>query len=90
MVTSLVACVVSAAIFGCGLNGRYSKCTLGLQSDRLVCLDEIQRVPDLFPRLRALVDDDRRPGRYLILGLASREIHRVAMKTAKNGVNHEC
>jgi len=55
-----------------------------------VCLDEIQRVPDLFPRLRALVDDDRRPGRYLILGLASREIHRVAMKTAKNGVNHEC
>ncbi|MBI4229261.1 MAG: ATP-binding protein [Planctomycetes bacterium] len=36
-----------------------------------VCLDEIQRVPDLFGLLRALVDEDRRPGRFLLLGSAS-------------------
>lgn len=43
-------------------------------SDRLVIIDEIQRRPDLFPLLRALVDRDRRPGRFLILGSASPDI----------------
>lgn len=38
---------------------------------RLVVLDEIQRQPELFPVLRALIDEDRRPGRFLILGSAS-------------------
>ncbi len=37
----------------------------------LVCLDEVQRAPDLFPLIRALVDEDRRPGRFLLLGSAS-------------------
>ena len=41
-----------------------------LQSD-LVIIDEIQRKPDLFPLLRALVDEHRRPGRFLLLGSAS-------------------
>lgn len=39
--------------------------------DRLVILDEIQRRPDLFPLLRALVDTRRRNGRFLLLGSAS-------------------
>lgn len=38
---------------------------------RLVCLDEVQRAPGLFEVLRALVDEDRRPGRFLLLGSAS-------------------
>ncbi len=37
----------------------------------LVVIDEIQRQPDLFPLIRALVDRDRRPGRFLLLGSAS-------------------
>lgn len=37
----------------------------------LVCLDEVQRVPELFPVIRALVDEDRRAGRFLLLGSAS-------------------
>ncbi len=40
-------------------------------ADRLVVLDEVQLRPDLFPVLRALVDAQRRPGRFLILGSAS-------------------
>lgn len=40
-------------------------------SDRLVILDEIQRLPELFGTLRSLIDRDRRPGRFLILGSAS-------------------
>lgn len=43
-------------------------------ADRLVCLDEIQLAPDLFPALRSLIDEDRRPGRFMILGSASRDL----------------
>ena len=42
--------------------------------DGLVILDEIQRRPDLFPVLRALIDRHRRNGRFLILGSASPDL----------------
>ena len=44
---------------------------LGRLADRLVVLDEVQRVPELFAVLRVLIDQDRRPGRFLLLGSAS-------------------
>ena len=50
-------------------------------SDQLVCLDEIQQVPDLFPVLRATVDRKRQPGRYLVLGSASRDLIRQSSET---------
>lgn len=40
----------------------------------LVILDEIQRVPGLFPVMRSLVDARRRPGRFLVLGSASPDL----------------
>jgi predicted AAA+ superfamily ATPase len=39
--------------------------------NELVIIDEIQRQPELFPLLRALVDQHRIPGRFLLLGSAS-------------------
>jgi predicted AAA+ superfamily ATPase len=46
--------------------------------DRLVILDEIHRVPELFPEMRALIDQGRRrgrrTGRFLILGSASMDL----------------
>ena len=39
--------------------------------DRLLVLDEVQNVPDLFAQLRPEIDSDRRPGRFLLLGSAS-------------------
>ena len=39
-----------------------------------VVIDEAQRQPDLFPVLRVLVDEDRRPGRFLVLGSASPDL----------------
>lgn len=36
-----------------------------------VVLDEVQRAPDLFLDLKALVDRDRRPGRFLLTGSAN-------------------
>ena len=48
---------------------------LGKIEDRLVILDEMQRVPELFQSLRGLIDSGRRRGlrhgRFLILGSAS-------------------
>lgn len=39
--------------------------------DKLVIIDEVQRMPSLFPVLRYLIDEQRRPGRFLLLGSAS-------------------
>jgi len=40
-------------------------------SDHLIILDEIQIQQEIFAILRALIDQDRRPGRFLLLGSAS-------------------
>jgi predicted AAA+ superfamily ATPase len=39
--------------------------------DRLVVIDEVQTMPELFVQLRPEIDADRRPGRFLLLGSAS-------------------
>jgi predicted AAA+ superfamily ATPase len=46
----------------------------------LVAIDEIQRLPDLFPLMRHLVDQDPRR-RYLVLGSASRDLIRQGSET---------
>ncbi|MDA0989986.1 MAG: ATP-binding protein [Verrucomicrobia bacterium] len=48
---------------------------------RTVCLDEIQRLPEFFSILRSEIDRDRRPGRFLILGSASRDLIRQSSET---------
>lgn len=42
--------------------------------DVTVCLDEIQLVPELFSILRSEIDRNRRPGRFILLGSASRDL----------------
>ncbi len=53
--------------------------------DRLVILDEVHRVPDLFQILRGLIDRGRRTGkragRFLLLGSASMELMRQSGET---------
>lgn len=46
-----------------------------------VVIDEAQRVPDLFPVLRVLIDEDRRPGRFLVVGSASPELVGLASES---------
>jgi predicted AAA+ superfamily ATPase len=41
---------------------------------KLICLDEIQRCPELFPVIRSLVDDWGGNGHFLVLGSASRDL----------------
>jgi predicted AAA+ superfamily ATPase len=54
----------------------------------LVCLDEIQRMPDIFQVLRSVIDDDRRNGRFLILGSASRELIRQSSESLAGRLMH--
>jgi len=46
------------------------------QQDKCIILDEIQVRPELFPIIRALVDENRVPLRFIILGSASPHIIR--------------
>ncbi|MFQ5446802.1 MAG: ATP-binding protein [Saprospiraceae bacterium] len=41
-----------------------------------VILDEIQRMPRLFELLRGMIDENRQPGRFILLGSASPELLR--------------
>ena len=47
----------------------------------LVVLDEIQRLPDVFPLLRVLADRPRTPARFLVLGSASPELLQQTSET---------
>jgi hypothetical protein len=49
--------------------------------DRLICLDEIQRIPELFPLLRSVIDRNGRNGQFLILGSASRDLIRQSSES---------
>ncbi len=44
---------------------------LSMHADKLVIIDEVQRKPELFALLRALIDDKRKNGRFLLLGSSS-------------------
>ena len=62
----------------------------GQHGDALVIIDEIQRQPDLFPVIRAMVDQNRVPGRFLILGSASLDLLKKSSESlAGRVVYHE-
>lgn len=44
---------------------------LGENEDKMIIIDEVQRMPELFPILRALIDKKKKNGRFLLLGSAS-------------------
>lgn len=54
---------------------RLSEPMLALENlDGTVIIDEAQHRPDLFPVLRVLVDQNRKPGRFILLGSAAPEL----------------
>lgn len=60
--------------------------------DRLVVLDEIHRVPELFSTLRGLIDQGRRrghrTGRFLLLGSASMDLLRQSGESLAGRIAH--
>ncbi len=49
---------------------------LQMHAEKCIIIDEIQRLPSIFPLLRALIDQNRRPARFIILGSSSPELVR--------------
>lgn len=65
---------------------------LGLHTDKLVILDEIQRYPDLFMSLRGVIDAGRREskgnGRFLVLGSASNDLLKQSSESLAGRINY--
>jgi predicted AAA+ superfamily ATPase len=65
---------------------------LSSHAGRLVILDEVQRMPDLFPVLRGLVDGRRRAGektgQFLLLGSASPDLLRQSSETLAGRISY--
>lgn len=61
-------------------------------SGQLVILDEVQRLPDLFPVLRSLIDARRRAGekagQFLLLGSASPELLQQSSETLAGRISY--
>jgi hypothetical protein len=60
----------------------------GVHRRKLICLDEIQRAPEIFPIIRAEVDDEDRNGRFLILGSASPELLRQSSESLAGRIRY--
>lgn len=56
--------------------------------DKCVVLDEIQFMPELFNELRGLVDEHRKPGRFIILGSASPDLIRGSSETLAGRIGY--
>ncbi len=59
-----------------------------LNHDKLVCLDEIQRMADLFEVLRGVIDERARNGQFLILGSASPDLIRQSSETLAGRIGY--
>jgi len=61
-------------------------------SDKLIILDEIQRVPDLFKVLRGLIDKNRKAGKkggqFLLLGSASMDLMRQSSESLAGRISY--
>lgn len=56
--------------------------------DKLIIIDEVQRKPELFPLLRALIDQNRQASRFLILGSASPELLMQSSETLAGRISY--
>jgi uncharacterized protein len=67
---------------------RNSELFLKQNEDKLVVIDEVQRKPELFSLIRALVDMNRVPARFLILGSASPELLKQSSETLAGRISY--
>ncbi|MEA3348211.1 MAG: ATP-binding protein [Pseudomonadota bacterium] len=49
--------------------------------NKLICLDEIQRLPEIFAQLRSIIDARNYNGQFIFLGSASRDLLRQSSET---------
>lgn len=61
---------------------------LGQTTKTLIVIDEIQRMPELFPILRVIVDDPQNMHKFLILGSASRDLIRQSSESLAGRIGY--
>lgn len=59
------------------------------QKGKLICIDEVQRKPELFSLIRSLVDEWNRPGCFLILGSASRDLLKQSSESLAGRISYK-
>ncbi len=59
-----------------------------VNKNKLVCLDEIQRTPDIFSALRSIIDRNGNNGQLLILGSASRDLIRQSSESLAGRISY--
>lgn len=61
---------------------------LGHRTNECVIIDEVQRIPDIFPQLRGLIDKKRIPARFLITGSAEPAIVRFTSESLAGRISY--
>lgn len=59
------------------------------QKDRTICLDEIQRKPEIFQLIRSLVDEWGKNGSFVILGSASRDLLKQSSESLAGRISYK-
>lgn len=62
---------------------------LSSQKGKLICIDEIQRKPELFTLMRSLVDEWGVNGTFLILGSASRDLLKQSSESLAGRISYK-
>lgn len=61
---------------------------LEANSKSLICIDEVQRYPEIFQIFRSYLDKNNRPGQLLLLGSASRDLIKQSSETLAGRVSY--
>ena len=59
------------------------------QKEKLICIDEVQRKPDLFPLIRSMADKWGDNGHFLVLGSASRDLLRQSSESLAGRITYK-
>lgn len=59
------------------------------QRESVVCIDEVQRKPELFPLIRSLVDEWGGNGHFLVLGSASRDLLKQSSESLAGRITYK-
>jgi predicted AAA+ superfamily ATPase len=59
-----------------------------MNKGKLICLDEIQRAPELFTIIRSAVDENNKNGQFIILGSASPDLLKQSSETLAGRISY--
>ena len=66
-----------------------AECFFQSQKEKIICLDEIQRKPEIFPLIRSLVDEWRKNSSFIILGSASRDLLKQSSESLAGRISYK-